>query len=125
MHFLSAAQVASLAEVIRPPYGTLVYLLAYGGLCWGRRPGSGRDDATLRARGSRWWSPSPRWEGICTSGPRRRTSVASSPSPPSKPPVVRLIHEDDSGPREADLSELYGRPPSFCLPLSHLCRIRR
>lgn len=26
MHFLSAAQVASLAEVIRPPYGTLVYL---------------------------------------------------------------------------------------------------
>jgi hypothetical protein len=45
MHFLSAAQVASLAEVIRP-HGTLVYLLAYGGLCWGRRPGSGRDDAS-------------------------------------------------------------------------------
>ena len=39
MHFLSAAQVASLAETIRPPYGTLVYLLAYGGLRWGEVAG--------------------------------------------------------------------------------------
>ena len=31
MHILSAPQVAGLAQAIRPPYGTLVYLLAYGG----------------------------------------------------------------------------------------------
>jgi integrase len=39
MHFLSAAEVASLAGVIRSPYGTLVCLLAYGGLRWGEAAG--------------------------------------------------------------------------------------
>ena len=35
MQFLSAPEVADLAEAVRPPYGTLVYLLAFGGLRWG------------------------------------------------------------------------------------------
>ncbi|MGZ8785708.1 MAG: hypothetical protein ACXW1Y_09130 [Acidimicrobiia bacterium] len=33
--FLDADQVERLATSIREPYGTLVYLLAYGGLRWG------------------------------------------------------------------------------------------
>jgi len=35
MLFLSAGEVERLAAEIREPYGTLVYLLAYGGLRWG------------------------------------------------------------------------------------------
>lgn len=35
MLFLDADQVDQLAATIRQPYGTLVYLLAYGGLRWG------------------------------------------------------------------------------------------
>jgi integrase len=35
MLFLSAEEVERLAAAIRPPYATLVYLLAYGGLRWG------------------------------------------------------------------------------------------
>lgn len=35
MLFLDADQVDRLADTIRQPYGTLVYLLAYGGLRWG------------------------------------------------------------------------------------------
>jgi site-specific recombinase XerC len=35
MLFLDAEQVDRLAASIRQPYGTLVYLLAYGGLRWG------------------------------------------------------------------------------------------
>ena len=35
MRFLDEYQVADLAEAIRPPFGTLVYVLAYGGLRWG------------------------------------------------------------------------------------------
>jgi integrase len=35
MLFLDADQVDSLADTIRQPYGTLVYVLAYGGLRWG------------------------------------------------------------------------------------------
>jgi integrase len=35
MQFLSAAQVASLADAIREPFDMLVSLLAYGGLRWG------------------------------------------------------------------------------------------
>jgi integrase len=35
MLFLGAEQVDRLAATIRQPYGTLVYLLAYGGLRWG------------------------------------------------------------------------------------------
>jgi len=35
MLFLDAGQVERLAVTIREPYGTLVYLLAYGGLRWG------------------------------------------------------------------------------------------
>jgi integrase len=47
MHFLSAAKVATLAEVIRPPYGALVYLLAYGGLRWGEAAGLRRGRCQL------------------------------------------------------------------------------
>lgn len=39
MRFLDAEQVAILAETIRSPYETLVYLLAYGGLRWGETAG--------------------------------------------------------------------------------------
>lgn len=35
MLFLSAEEVERLAAAIQPPYATLVYLLAYGGLRWG------------------------------------------------------------------------------------------
>lgn len=35
MLFLSAEEVERIAAAIREPYGTLVYLLAYGGLRWG------------------------------------------------------------------------------------------
>ncbi|MGH2765574.1 MAG: tyrosine-type recombinase/integrase, partial [Actinomycetota bacterium] len=35
MHFLSAAQVAAIAETVPPPHGPLIYVLAYGGLRWG------------------------------------------------------------------------------------------
>jgi len=35
MRFLDAEQVEQLAKTIQEPYGTLVYLLAYGGLRWG------------------------------------------------------------------------------------------
>ena len=35
MLFLSAEEVEQLAVAIQPPYATLVYLLAYGGLRWG------------------------------------------------------------------------------------------
>jgi len=35
MLFLSAGEVERLAATMRRPYGTLVYLLAYGGLRWG------------------------------------------------------------------------------------------
>jgi integrase len=35
MHFLSAEELQWLAEVTRPPYGTLILLLGYGGLRWG------------------------------------------------------------------------------------------
>ena len=35
MHFLSAEELQWLADDIRPPYGTLVLLLGYGGLRWG------------------------------------------------------------------------------------------
>jgi integrase len=35
MLFLNADQVEQLADTIREPYGTLVYLFAYGGLRWG------------------------------------------------------------------------------------------
>jgi integrase len=35
MLFLDADEVERLADTIRQPYGTLVYLLAYGGLRWG------------------------------------------------------------------------------------------
>jgi integrase len=35
MLFLSAEEVERLVQSIRDPYGTLVYLLAYGGLRWG------------------------------------------------------------------------------------------
>jgi len=36
MHFLSAVEVATLAGAVPDPYGTLVLLLAYGGLRWGK-----------------------------------------------------------------------------------------
>ncbi|MFQ5968630.1 MAG: tyrosine-type recombinase/integrase [Acidimicrobiia bacterium] len=35
MHFLSAGELNALADAARPPYGTLVLLLGYGGLRWG------------------------------------------------------------------------------------------
>jgi integrase len=35
MHFLSAAEVTTLATAVPDPYGTLVHLLAYGGVRWG------------------------------------------------------------------------------------------
>jgi len=35
MRFLTAQEVRRIAEAMREPYGTLVYLLAYGGLRWG------------------------------------------------------------------------------------------
>jgi integrase len=35
MLFLSAGEVERLAVAVEKPYGTLVYLLAYGGLRWG------------------------------------------------------------------------------------------
>jgi integrase len=39
MQFLSAGEVVGLAEAIKPPYGTLVFTLAYGGLRWGEAAG--------------------------------------------------------------------------------------
>lgn len=35
MRFLTAGEVRRIAEAMRDPYGTLVYVLAYGGLRWG------------------------------------------------------------------------------------------
>jgi integrase len=39
MRFLAADEVTALAEAIKPPYATLIYTLAYGGLRWGEAAG--------------------------------------------------------------------------------------
>lgn len=39
MLFLSAPEVALLADTLPEPHGTLIYLLAYGGLRWGEAAG--------------------------------------------------------------------------------------
>jgi integrase len=51
MLFLSAEEVENLVAAIREPYGTLVYLLAYGGLRWGEAAALRRKRcALLRSR---------------------------------------------------------------------------
>jgi integrase len=47
MRFLSAEEVATLAQAIRPPYETLVYTLAYGGLRWGEAAGLRRGRVSI------------------------------------------------------------------------------
>ena len=48
MLFLDAEQVERLANTIKEPYGTLVYLLAYGGLRWGEAAALRRRRCDLR-----------------------------------------------------------------------------
>jgi integrase len=75
MLFLSAAEVERLAAAIRELYGTLVYLLAYGGLRWGEAVAVRRKRCDLLRSRIEVTESLSEARGRFTSVPRRRTVI--------------------------------------------------